>query len=357
MPVMAKSNEATKEQLAYAKAEGDSVSRCIDWILANAGGAKGQVAAGEYLITYAITKPEGWYEYSNNNVTWHKPGANDDAHLWLFVQDGADKRVVTPLTINYTLFNDKGSVVKKHNIPFVWTPLLNGYGDNITLSGDGSYTLQLSIDALPYRRHDPYNGDRFYAKTQASIPLNIRTQELNAQPLSEAMEAQHALSKKAGDAYSNTLQEMYSQANDGRDTTLNDYVIAYAIEYAEGYWHYEKDKFRYMQENDMSGKTNAHVEVSVRDAQTGRFMHNLDVTSTLTSEDGKTVDTMKEPFMWHPWLYHYGENWRVPKAGNYNLHIHFLPPAYHRYGKTDGKQFTHAVDIDFKNIIVKTGQK
>lgn len=49
---MAKSNEATKDQLAFAKAEGDSVDKCINWLLQQKGIINGQTNVGEYKITF-----------------------------------------------------------------------------------------------------------------------------------------------------------------------------------------------------------------------------------------------------------------------------------------------------------------
>jgi hypothetical protein len=87
IPPAVNSNEANKEQLVFAKAEGDSISNCIKWILSEAGNSAGQVRAGEYKITYAITAPEGWYEYNNKEVNW-VTSVNANAHFWIFIQDG-----------------------------------------------------------------------------------------------------------------------------------------------------------------------------------------------------------------------------------------------------------------------------
>lgn len=356
-PITTKSNESTKKQLALAMAEGDSVNKCIAWLLAQSTAASGQANAAEYKITYAVSSPEGWYELSNNTPHWKAPSATDGAHLWVFVQDGADNRIVPPLTMRYKLTNSNGSVTSQGVLPFAWMPLLNGYGINVQLSGTDTYTLALAIEPPGFRRHDPYNGDRFTQATTVVASIAIDPQKFSSRPLSEAMEAQQELSAQAGKAYANTVQGMYKQANDGRDTVTGDYIVAYAIEYAEGYWHYEGDKFRYMAENDMSGKTNTHVEISVRDAGTGRFMHDLDITAQLKDARGTIIGTMKEPFMWHPWLYHYGENWRIPKSGTYDLVLHIQPPAYHRYGKTAGQHFSQSINLTFHHITLKTGQK
>src|ERR1700694_5926975 len=330
MPITAKSNESKKEQLADARAEGDSVQLCMDWIMKQPGVIAGQLRAGEYQVVYALAAPEGWYQYSNHAVTWQQP--TGDRHLWLFILDGADGRVVPSLDINVAVVTEAGAVADEKKLPFAWMPLINGYGNNIILPGKGNYTLNLAIAAPTFHRHDPYNGDRFTKPTSVVIPITLNEDLRNNKTLSELMEGEQQRSRLPGEAYAHTLKDMFKQANDGKTLVSGDYFVAYALEYAEGWWLYKDDKFRYAAENDMSGKTNAHVEVAVCDAKTKRFLHDLDVTATLFDDKGAKLGSLNEPFMWHPWLYHYGENWRVPKAGkHYKLHIHFEPPAYRRY--------------------------
>lgn len=354
-PLTVRSNESTKEQLAFARAEGDSVDKCIDWIKETAGSNGGSLRAGEYKLTYALTAPEGWYNFNNGALQWQTPQDGANAHFWLFVQDGADGRIVPPLNIDITVRDGSNKLVEEKKLSYAWMPLLNGYGSNITLPATGAYTFTVHIAVPSFHRHDPYNGDRFTDATTAVIPITASGN--NKLVLSEAMEAQQALAKKAGDAYTNTLQAMYKQANDGRDTTTGDYFAAYAIEYSEGYWREKNGKLSYKYDNELSGENNAHVEVSVRDAKTGRFLHDLNVTASLYESNGKKVGSKMEMFMWHPWMYHYGENWRVPKGGNYKMVVHIDPPAYRRYGREAGNQFSQPLDLTFDHITIKTGQK
>lgn len=355
-PLTVASNEATKKQLALAKAEGDAVNNCVSWLVHRAGSYGGTQKVGEYKISWMISPPEGWYEYNDHHAEWVSP-AHANAHLWLFVQDGADNRIVPPLDITAEISNANGTTILNTALPYAWMPLINGYGNNILLPADGSYNLKLNIHPPSYHRHDPYNGDRFTDETVLQVPLHINLTQIAAMPLmSEAMEKQKSLAKGAGKAFANTLKNMYKQANDGRDTIIGDYRLAFAVEYAEGFWDYEHGVFRYKVENDLSGKTNAHVEVAPLDAKTGRFLDKLNVTATLL-RNGKPIGSMMEHFMWHPWLYHYGDNWRVPSAGAYDLKVHIEPPAYRRYGKVDGRQFTQPIDYTFTKIKIKTGQK
>ncbi len=355
MPLAVKSNESLPSQLASAKAEGDAVAKALDWLKQQTPATSGELRAGEYKIVYALSAPEGWYEYSNNNVKW-RAAENANAHLWLFILDGADGRVVPPLQIRASLMDQSKHEIAKKAMPFAWIPLINGYGNNFDIPAGKASSLVIKIAAPLYRRHDPYNGDRFTNATVAIIPL-LSNDYTGLPLLSDAMEKNQQLAKNAGDAYSNTLKIMYSQANDGRDTLTGDYFLAYAIEYSEGYWYSKASKFVYENKNEQSAKHNSHIEVVARDRQTGRFLHDLNVVATVKQPNGDSIGTHQEMFMWHPWLYHYGENWRVPNAGDYELHIHIDPPPYHRYGKNLGNQFTQPIDMDFKNIMIKTGQK
>ena len=351
LPLTAPSNEATKEQLKSARAEGDSVDACVKMLLQYGGAAAGQTRAGEYIITYLIGKPEGWYARGGSGLSWQEPG-NDNTHLWLFVQDGADHRLVPGLQIQATLGETK------KDMPYGWTPLINGYGENIN-AANGNNTLSISIAPPQYHRHDPYNGDRFTKTTTATFPISVDISKLaQTKPVSEWMETQTTLSRGAGNGFTHTLKLMYKQANEGKDTVQGDYFIAFADEYSEGWWHYMDGKFMYMVQNDQGGKTNAHIEIAVLDAATHRFLPDLNVSVTLYDKNKKKLGTKNEPFMWHPWLYHYGENWRIPATGKqYSVHVHADPPAYRRYGKTAGNQFAKPLDIDFTNLTVKAGQK
>lgn len=99
-----------------------------------------------------------------------------------------------------------------------------------------------------------------------------------AQASEEANEKQLQLANAQGDAYQYALQEMaFREADDGRQKQVGDYMIAYAIEEAEGMymptdsgleWHNPADE-------------NAHIEISVSDAADGRFVPYLTVKVTL----------------------------------------------------------------------------
>lgn len=102
---------------------------------------------------------------------------------------------------------------------------------------------------------------------------------------------------------------------------------------------------------------NAHLEVCVRDAADGRFIPGLDVYATLLDSSGNEVGTHQQPFLWHPWLFHYGRNWILPGDGTYTLRVRFDPPNFGRHDKTNGQRYTQPVEVEFRDIQIETGQK
>jgi hypothetical protein len=61
--------------------------------------------------------------------------------------------------------------------------------------------------------------------------------------------------------------------------------------------------------------------------------------------------------MWHPWIHHYGRNWRVPHAGDYRLQVHVDPPSWPRGDRQSGRRFVQPIDVVFDGVHVFTGQK
>jgi hypothetical protein len=77
----------------------------------------------------------------------------------------------------------------------------------------------------------------------------------------------------------------------------------------------------------------------------------------LEDERGKQIGRHKQPFIWHPWLYHYGLNWRVPGDGKYTLNVHIKAPQFMRHDEKNGKRYAGDVEVTFKNVKIQTGRK
>ena len=366
IPQMARSNESTEAQLNLARKQGYADELALKWLMEHASPASAQQKAGEYQVAYLLSAPEGWYVPGRSesggqaDLVWQSPAPGATAHLHAIVRDGADGRNIPGLHVRATFQAADGRTLASQELPYGWYPLLAGYGDNLTVPA-GTYRLRLDVSRMPFRRHDPYNGDRLSRPVVAIFDAVPVAAALARQaPLADAAAGQQLLAQAQGDAFHQTTQAMYAQANDGHDKPLGDYHVGYAIEYAEAYWYFPDStsrKLRYQTHVESSAVSNGHVEITVLEARTGRFLPGLHITGTVLDEHNQPIATHDVPFMWHPWLYHYGENWRVRGTGTYHLRIHADAPAYRRYGRTAGREFASAIDTEFDNVKITSGQK
>lgn len=174
-------------------------------------------------------------------------------------------------------------------------------------------------------------------------------------PSDEADRHQIAMAKREGAAYHASLKYMaYEVADTGGEKHAGDYIVAYAQERAEGMYMWKAEGELEWSE---PGDENCHLEISVSDAGDGRFIPYLDIIATLTASDGDVVGPLKIPFLWHPGLYHYGRNIKVPGDGEYKLQITIKPPAFMRHDKVNGKRYARTVDVAFDAVTIKTGKE
>ena len=170
----------------------------------------------------------------------------------------------------------------------------------------------------------------------------------------EATDEQLRLARAQGDALANALRHMTEkEADDGGEQPAGDYLVGYAVEEAEGMYVMRDGRLEWQNPEE----ENLHLEVSVRDRADGRFVPGLTVTATLIDGDGKEVGSHRQPFLWHPWLYHYGRNWTVPGDGSYRLRVRIEPPDFPRHDKINGCRFAEPVQVEFERVAVETGQK
>jgi uncharacterized protein involved in high-affinity Fe2+ transport len=162
------------------------------------------------------------------------------------------------------------------------------------------------------------------------------------------------MARRQGEALKAAAEHMLKEeADDGGEGRAGDFRIAYAVEKAEGMYHPVDGRLEWMEPTE----ENCHLEVLVRDAADGRFVPGLVVTATLLSTDGQEIGTHQQPFIWHPWLYHYGRNWLVPGDGEYTLRIRIEPPTFHRHDRENGERYAEAAEIEFEGVRIETGQK
>lgn len=167
----------------------------------------------------------------------------------------------------------------------------------------------------------------------------------------EAKQKHLRLAEDQGSALGRALTEMADNvAQGGEEKAAGHYVVGYAIEKPEGMYHVQDGELRWQ---EPEGK-NIHIEISVRDGADGRFVPALDVELTVLDANGNEVGTHRQPFLWHPWLYHYGRNWHLPGDGEYTFRINIGMPDFPRHDKKNGQRYTGPVQVEFRGVPVKT---
>ena len=169
----------------------------------------------------------------------------------------------------------------------------------------------------------------------------------------EATPDQLTLAREQGDAMGKALAEMVQDEAHGRQKKAGDYVIAIAAEEAEGMYWLSDGELEWQEPND----ENVHIEVVVLDGGDGRFIPGLQVEATIFAEEGTRIGSHTQPFLWHPWLYHYGRNWQLPADGNYDIRVHIDAPRFGRHDPRNGLRYAGPVDVEFKGFPMTLGQK
>jgi uncharacterized protein involved in high-affinity Fe2+ transport len=164
----------------------------------------------------------------------------------------------------------------------------------------------------------------------------------------EATEKEIDMAREQGKALGKALDHMVHEvADDGQEKQVDHYLIAYAIEEAEGMYVRDENGELVWHEPEAE---NIHIEVSVRDAADGRFIPNLTIQARLIDSQKNIVGSHQQPYIWHPWLYHYGRNWMVEKEGDYTLEIEIKAPDFHRHDKKNGKRYPKDVTTSFSPV-------
>jgi hypothetical protein len=161
------------------------------------------------------------------------------------------------------------------------------------------------------------------------------------------------LGRAQGEALTRTLRHMTDEiAHDGREVQSGEYLVAFAVEEAEGMWVPKGGDLEWVEPED----ENAHIEVAVRDAADGRLIPGLKIEATVIDGDGQEIGTQELPLLWHPYLYHYGKNWTLPADGSYTLKVRFDAPAFARHDEKNGRRFLKGAEVTFDNVKIERGQ-
>jgi uncharacterized protein involved in high-affinity Fe2+ transport len=186
----------------------------------------------------------------------------------------------------------------------------------------------------------------------ADHPVRSRPVE---RPSDEADRHQLTLASQEGEAYHRSLLYMaHEVAHSGGMKRAGDYIVAYAQEKAEGMYGPGRDGA--LEWIAPEGE-NCHLEVSVSDAGDRRFIPGLSIEVVLKTQAGEMIGPFEMPFLWHPGLYHYGRNIKVPGDGRYTLSVRIAAPTFHRHDRINGRRYAEDVEVTFEDVDIKTGSE
>ncbi len=173
------------------------------------------------------------------------------------------------------------------------------------------------------------------------------TANLPLEPLPATAREQLRLALDQGEAYQHALDTLLAKvADDGKEQRAQDYIVTYALEAPAGAYEFSDDEWHWHKPLN----ENIYLHVSVRDAQDQRFIPGLSVYATFSDSVGAIVGIRHQPFVWHPWLFHYGSNWQIPEKGIYTLKIRIEVPGFHRRDQNLGRRYLEPVEVEFRHI-------
>jgi uncharacterized protein involved in high-affinity Fe2+ transport len=150
------------------------------------------------------------------------------------------------------------------------------------------------------------------------------------------------LVKKQGDAfmasYNLHMEEIIHTVK-----KVDDYIITAAIEPAVGMYVMGLDKS--LEWESPQGFGDLHVEIVVQDRDDRRFVPHLEVSAKVYDKEHKVITESEAPFMWHPYIFHYGFDMTVPDEGDYFIEVRIKAPKFHRHKKDHGKRYSDDIEI------------
>ena len=160
----------------------------------------------------------------------------------------------------------------------------------------------------------------------------------------EDNEKKKKLAEDQGKAYTAALDYMKGMDNHA-EKEVDDYIISLASEEAEGTYQLEDGELKWKTPKEGD---NTHLEIVVRDKKDKRFIPGLKIKGKVFDEKDNLIVDTDFPFLWHPFLLHYGAFFQIPKEGKYRVEVQIAAPTFHRHDEIKGKRYGRDVKVDIE---------
>ena len=164
---------------------------------------------------------------------------------------------------------------------------------------------------------------------------------------------QERLARNQGDAY-RASYEMLMREDPHAEAAADDYIVTASFEPAEGMYVFSDTGLEW---HTPSEGENQHAEVIVRDADDRRFLPELSIRMKLSDQAGGVVADVPIPFIWHPFVLHYGVDIVIPGEGDYVAEVFIEAPRFRRHDEVRGRRYTRDVAVRLAPVHLTPGVK
>jgi hypothetical protein len=97
----------------------------------------------------------------------------------------------------------------------------------------------------------------------------------------------------------------------------------------------------------------AHLEIIPIERDSGRIVPYAGVTLEVLDSEGRRVEKRPLSF-YYAEFFHYADNFRIPRDGEYTLRATVEPPSFRRHGDEDsGPALVESAQVEFQNVMIE----
>ncbi|PSQ18570.1 hypothetical protein BRD00_04585 [Halobacteriales archaeon QS_8_69_26] len=137
---------------------------------------KGTTTAGDVAFAVTYSTPHRFWTVTGTEATETPAEDDDEMHLMAVVWDPETETVLPETGLSIELTQDGDLVAEEVVYPMLSQRMGFHYGDNFGVPGDGTYTANLDVSALPIRRTGAFQG-RFDGAESAAIEFEFSEAE------------------------------------------------------------------------------------------------------------------------------------------------------------------------------------